>query len=32
MEIPERIKSLTSFALITEKYANILGVDKIIIK
>ena len=31
-KIPERIKSLTSFALITEKYANILGVDKITIK
>lgn len=31
-KIPERIKNLTSFALITEKYASILGVDKIIIK
>ena len=31
-KIPERIKSLTSYALLTDKYASILGVDKIIIK
>ena len=31
-KIPKRIKNLTSYAIMTEKYANILGVDKIYIK